>query len=192
MEAFFKLLKTGACTAVILVLASCANTPAVVGYDYDESVDFTELQFYRWQDVGGTDVDPNDLDLKRIKQSVNEAMIAKGLVLLESGEPDFFISVDRSTRFTDSGSGPRVSTSVGVGGGSRGGFGGVGISIGKTLSDDVAKTMLLVDFHEATDQQLIWRGSAEYRVMSDLTPEERSERTDVIINQLLSEFPPTR
>jgi hypothetical protein len=49
---------------------------------------------------------------------------------------------------------------------------------------------LLIDVIDAASQKLVWRGTAAGEVDPGLTSKQRDERTKVIVQSILSHFPP--
>ena len=74
---------------MLFVLASCSSVR--VNADYDKKVDFNQYKTYAYVKASIDKVEISDLDKKRILNSIDEAMSAKGFS--KSNNPDMLISI---------------------------------------------------------------------------------------------------
>src|SRR5687768_9847361 len=116
------------CAWLLSLLAACAvNTTQ----DYDPSFDFSKLRTYAWQAPTQHGTQNNTLIDDRIRRAVDAELSKKSYQKTDdTARADFYVTYhytiqDRLDR--DRYAGPSVG--VGVGGGSRGTFGGIGIGI---------------------------------------------------------------
>lgn len=170
--------------AIVSVLtAACAGLR--VEHDYDTSINFQALNAYAWQPR--KEMDGSLLD-SRIRSAVDRELAAKGHRKVGADNADYFVSY----RYTVAGEDEpnRVSTSVGVGGGSRGTFGGVGINIG--LGRDRQESILGIDVIDPGNGKLLWRGIARQRALTQSDPEETTTKISETVDAILREFPPAQ
>ena len=161
--------------------AACAGLR--VEHDYDTSINFQPLDTYAWQPRN--EADGSLLD-SRIRSAVDRELAAKGHRKVPADKADYFVSY----RYTVAGEDEpnRVSTSVGVGGGSRGTFGGIGINIG--LGRDREESILGIDVIHPTTGKLLWRGVARQRPLTQSDPAETTAKVNETVAAILGEFPP--
>ena len=119
--------------------------------DFDNSYDLSKLKSYDFapqnQGFQGT-LMQNSLNGKRIREALELHLNASGIVKVESGKPDFFISYRIGSR-------PSTRTVTrDIPAGRRGG--GATIDIPQRYTEG----SLIVDFTESAGNQLVWRGYA--------------------------------
>ena len=150
-----------------------------VSYDYDRSVNFKKLKAYSWMQVPEKE-EINSLDLKRIKDSVDNELKAKGLSI-NFINPDFLIAQHLIKK-------DKLNiTDRGYSYGLHRRFWGF---------DDVAvyqyeEGTLILDFIESESKVLIWRGSARTDFENANTPEKRDSLIKEAVRKILHNFPPT-
>lgn len=174
----------GLALAASLALGACASVH--VERDFDPDIDFASFRAYAWRGpVEGCEDLANDPFLaKRVREAVDEAFAARGIVHSES-EPDFTIgwcaairqrvdvsTVDQFWGYRGRRGWPRWSTSTWV-----------------TTYDEGT---LVLDVADARTGQPAWRGTARQIVDHDGSPEEHTERVRDAVAALLEEFPPGR
>lgn len=157
-----------------VVLCVCACSAVTVSYDYDTGVDFSALETYAWQDVKRT-IEMNDLVVRRVQQAVNRELQARGLRLVEE-QPDFLITMHVHTR-------QRVEVTDWGGPYRWWGYGGVD-------AREYDEGILIIDFLDARDDRLVWRGTATGIVEPRLEPVERTAEINSAVARLLEKFPP--
>lgn len=177
----------------LMLATGCASQPA--GYDYDESVDFSQLHRWAWlpqrQEKSSGDVHiDSPLVRKRIEAAVTRTLQAKGYQQADTQEADFdvgyLVTVDK--RLSSSG----VSSSVGFGRYSGGS--GFGISFGGpgTQPREYEEGTLIIDFKNQNSGKLIWRGSSTRRLGQAGTPEKSEKMINEVVEEILANFPPER
>ncbi len=163
---------------LLVFTASCATVS--VNYDYDPDVNFTNLKTFNWMP------DPkrakkHGLTLKRVKTAVKRELKSKGISLVYE-YPDFLIAIhgDKQLRTT--------ITDWGYSPGRYGwhwGRGGIDVY-------QYEEGTLILDFIDANNKELIWRGTATGIVDPDLSPEKRTENINKAVAKTLENFPPER
>lgn len=168
--------------AIVSVLTTaCAGLR--VEHDYDTSVNFQALDTYAWQPR--TEAKGSLLD-SRIRSAVDRELAARGHRKVAADNASYFVDYHYTVAGEDEPS--RVSTSVGVGGGSRGTFGGIGINIG--LGRDRQESILGIDVIDPGNGKLLWRGVARQRALTQSDPVETTAKINETVDAILSEFPP--
>jgi len=177
--------------SLLLLLAACQSTQ--VQRDFDPQRDFSAYRTWSWKEpaLQYRPDDPrikSDLTEQRIRSAVSEQLDQRGLrqagggtqadVLIQA----WFIVEDRSQQYTTS--------SLGAWGGPWHGYWG-GPMITDTRTIDYQVGTLQIDFYDAGDGKLVWRGSAE-QVLRDNpgSPQERSNMFRETVAQVLSQYPP--
>ena len=168
-----------------ITLAGCASKN--VDWDYEPGQSLAHLETYIWmenekareQDGYHTDA----LEERRIRNSVDSIMQARGYRLASSKvEADFLVNY--TTSMQSRVEGQQISTSVGFG---RRGY-GFGMSNDNLINEYDERT-LTVDFVDPENKRVIWRGRSRTRVQNKLSPEQRSERVNQEVMNILSGFP---
>ena len=132
-------------------------------------------------------IQDNDLADKRIRTAIENNLLAKSYRLVDSYNPDFFISYHLTVeqKITSSG----VSGGVSIGRSSRGRYGGVGVSTGSQVRAYDQGT-LLIDVTIPLGDKLVWRGIATQAVSDHSSPEESTVRINETVEKILAQFPP--
>ena len=159
-----------------IVLTGCSTI--TVSYDYDIHADFASMKTYNWFGLPKK-VEDNGFAAKRIKESVNKELAAKGFRQVFDN-PDFFIGlsiVKQARREIVDWCYPYPS------------YGGYG---GGHIIDVYEEGTLILDFVNAVTKELLWRGSATSVIEYDLTPKQREERINEAVAKVLENFPPVQ
>jgi hypothetical protein len=167
-------------TILALFIVSCA--PIRVDYDYDKSTNFNAYKTYQY--YANLDTGLSELDTRRLLNTLDAQMEAKGFYLSEN--PDFFIDI-KSTEFQNS---PRQTVGVGVGGAGRN-VGG-GITIGLPIGQANLNRQIIIDFVDENKKQLFWQAISESSFNQNATPEKREERLHAIVEKVLAGYPPEK
>lgn len=167
---------------VCLLAGGCASLG--VRTDYDPAADFRRLRTYAWQPraeraAGDPRVD-NDLVDARLRGAVDRVLQARGYQARADAPPDFHVAYILTIEAkTDVRSIP-VSY----------GWGWWGVYGAETYVDQYEQGTLLIDVIDSGTNKLIWRGSAQARVVDNETPEERTQRVNEAVEKILERFPP--
>jgi hypothetical protein len=163
------------CTALLALLA--VSTGALgqnVKTDYDHHANFSQYHTYYWEKVKTTD----PLWESRIQEAVDRELQKKGWQRVDNGG-DVAIAAVGSTHnekeyqtFYD-----------GMGGWRWGGFGET-----TTQVENYPVGTLVLDFYDAHNKQLIWRGVATDS-LSD-KPEKNEKKLEKAVDKMLEHFPP--
>lgn len=196
-------------TLSYLLLGACSSG-FDYGEDFNESIDFTKYRSYRWH--GGNEFNlesmqyiASDLTDQRIRGEVDRALAAKGIRLREEGPVDFYVNytitstdrVDINTYNTYSGYAPGWGYGYGGLGPYRYGsigyssaYGGYGAGGTETRVTEYTQGTFILDFVEVASDQLVWRGVVEGKMDTTASQSSREESTIVIVQRILSNFPP--
>lgn len=162
----------------VFLLGSC-NAPQAV-YDYDEERNFQEYSTYAYFPDFRTGL--NELDEKRIRNSLENALEQKGFSFSE--DPEMYVNI-YTEEFREQ---PQNNVGVGVGGG-RGNV-GVGVSGGIPLGGPDHYLQITFDFIDVEEDALIWQAVVESKFNPDASPEKRQAQFDQIVKKALEEYPP--
>lgn len=157
----------------ILIVASVAFTQDV-RTDYDHHANFGEFHTYYWAKVKASD----PLWESRIQDAVNRDLQSKGWQLVPSGGQVAITAVG-STRNEQE----YQTFYDGMGGWGWGGF-------GETTTQPVNYPVgtLVLDFYNAQNRQLIWRGVASDSLSN--SAEKNEKKLDKAVDKMLDHFPP--
>jgi hypothetical protein len=162
-------------STVLFALAVALGAAAQdVKTDYDHHANFSQYHTYYWEKVQTTD----PLWQSRIQDAVDHDLQAKGWQRVDNGA-DVAIAAVGSARNEK-----EYQTFYNVMGGWRwGGFGET-----TTTVENYRVGTLVLDFYDAHNKQLIWRGSAQ-EALSD-KPEKNEKKLEKSVSKMLDHFPP--
>lgn len=166
------------CVGLFLLFLSCGTIQ--VNYDYDKETDFSAYTTYHY--FSDMETGLSELDTKRLLHALDVALKAKGLRFSE--EPDFFIDI-KSTTFQKANN---SAVGVGVGGSGRG-IGG-GVSIGIPVGHKDAERRIQLDFVDSQKNTLFWQAVSESSFNEQVTPSERERDLGIIVEKMMSKYPP--
>ena len=148
-----------------------------VRYDYERKTNFAGLKTYDWLVAPkGAEIEPLLQD--RLKDAVNTALEAKSL-RITSDDPDFLIAMQTMSK-------EKVRHSPEAWGY---GYGSHWHSHKYRTRIYDAGTLIL-NFVETASKKLIWRGTAQGLVESNMTPEKLDDIVNLAVKKTLKNFPP--
>ena len=169
--------------ALLLVLSACSSVQ--VKSDWDPDANFAGLRTWTWQGAtpaltGNPRLD-DPLVHKRIQSAIRAGLERRGYRFLAEGKPDFEVAyhvaieqkLDAQTIYT--GYGP---------------YRGWGMAGAHTVVDSYDLGTLMIDFITPTTNSVIWRGTAQSRIQELKTPQEREQRIQEVVDEVLDKFPP--
>jgi len=164
----------------MVFLGACSSKPK---NDYDLNYDFKTLQSF-----SQLAPQPNDdpLSAQRIQTEISQQLRQKGFTESQSS-PDFSVAYRLLTQDKPKDSG----LSIGLGTGSFGRSGGIGIgtSVGVPLGSDTAKIQTIqIDIIDTKTNKLIWRGSDSFDF--DAGGDKKAQDTAKAVSRILAQFPP--
>jgi hypothetical protein len=169
------------------LLSACFGSR--VRRDYDTSVDFQRLKTYAWQsptqETPGADLANNSLLDARVRAAVDAVLAEKGYAPAPDDRADFRVAYHYAVEKEAASRG--VRTGVGLGLGSRGTFGSVGVGSGG--GTDRLETLTL-DVLDPVSGKLMWRGLTEKSLDLTADPDESSADILATVREILSKFPP--
>jgi hypothetical protein len=177
-----------AVTCIFLaVLTGCSSVD--VKTDYDPEVDFSKYKTYAWVGNGGvlegSELARYPLVAKRVNESVNRNLEAKGLQMLNDPEAaDFAVVIHAGTQ---------EKMQVTNYGGSYGYYhydpwwGPYG---GHTDVSYYTEGTLVIDFVDVGTKELAWRGLGTAIVKGYSNPEDAQKNIDKIVDRIMAGFPP--
>lgn len=175
--------------ALLNLLWGCSNFQ--VSQDYDVSTNFSSFKTYAWQTdnqpkTGDIRVDSSLLD-DRIRSAINDSFSKKGYQKIVQETPDFYVAYTYQIRSRVESN--KVTVGVGIGGGSGGRFGGVGVNSGGSIRE-YDEGFLAIDLNDVSKKSLLWRGTGTTRVNQRTKPEENVTGINAWVEKILSQFPP--
>ena len=169
---------------LLTVVFGCAGPK--IAQDFDPTIDFSRLKTYHWRPQEGKKPE-NSLVDERLHTAVDNSLAEKGYQRIYSGKGDFSVSYQYQI-IRDSGS-PNVQTGVGIGGGSSGVFGGIGIGA-FGLGDKSDEATLTINIWDGLSGRLIWQGSNTRRVSDDGDTAAATAHNFRQVEDILAKFPP--
>lgn len=162
-----------------LAFSGCANIH--YANDYKSGTDFNGLKTYHWRavtiDIGGT-------DQALLERLADNQLASQGFVRSQD-KPDLLLDMQVFARQSKGG-----NSSIGIGIGLPvGRHGSIGLGSSQLLNKGKQEGVILIDITRASDNTLIWRGSAEGipLIQFSLSAEQKLGAT---LAQVLTPFPP--
>jgi len=177
------------CVLTLVGLQACSGI--TVSQDYDQNFGFTGLKTFSWKPNVNNEYGLKDSDLidSRIRKAVESNLVVKNYHLIDSENPDFYVSYHMTVEQKISSS--NVSGGISVGRGSYGSYGGIGVGIGSGSNVRAYdQGTLLIDVTEAESGKLVWRGISTQIVSEHSNPEKTTEMVNATVTKILEQFPP--
>lgn len=170
------------------LLVACSGMS--VRQDFVPGSDFGRYRAYDWvpAPAGAPSQDP--LVERRLRSALESGLQAKGFRKVDAAEADFFVgyhlTVNEQTdlRTVNEYWGPEWRY--------RGIYGPMYSMPMSTRTETVRYNVgtLIVDFFDAADHELVWRGTADGRISEQSDPAARQKRADEAVQKILEQFPP--
>ncbi len=170
----------GALLSTLFILMSCSG-PKVM-YDYDRQANFSQYKTFNFHPNMNLSM-ISELDGQRILHVIENQMESKGYSLSET--PDFYVDVAPSTRTRK-----KQAGSVGIGLGNWGRNFGINIGTSVPITTQVEDSSLVLEIIDANSSQMIWQGVFKDTSSATSSPEEKENRINKSVNELLINFPP--
>jgi hypothetical protein len=174
---------------IILLLFGCVSR---VNLDYNEQMDFKEIQTFRLlappqNKSGDVRLDTPLVD-QRIRHAIENFLMTKGYHKVET-TPDFEVTYQLSVKQQVEGSSSAIR--IGVGTYSPGSV--FGMHYGYPAYDvrSYEQGILTIDILSGPDRNLIWRGSRGRRLYDGSTPEKMTKYINKLVDEILQHFPPS-
>ena len=172
-------------------LFSCSTLK--VSQDYDQTTDFSTFKTFAWQE----DIQPKTGDIRvdsplidqRVRESIKTNLANRGMEYSGEDLPDFKVAYTY-TILTKIQSTP-ATTGVGIGIGTSGGLGGIGMRTGSDIRE-YDQGLLVIDFLSPDTGKLWWRGTSTRVVSTHATPDGITEDIETTVARLLEQFPPKK
>ena len=168
--------------------AGCSGI--TVSQDYDKDVDFTALKTFGWkQDPEVSQDDPSEMSplvATRVRNAIERELGARGITF-DDAAPD--VLIDYNLKVESKITSTNVGTTIGFGTGGYGHVGGVVISTAPDIRQYDEGT-LYIDFYEADDARLVWRGISSQVIDKHEAPDRVTEQINLNVQKILEQFPP--
>lgn len=176
------------CLVVLFALVAGGCSTVRVSQDYKPGTNFNMYRSYQWQKPAPSRSEDmrvqNPLLHERIQLAINAGLTGRGFF---QGAPDFFVTYHYRIQ-TRIESDP-YDTSVGFGYGRYHRYGGMAFGTGGTIRQyDVG--ILVIDFYDARNGALLWRGTGSEIVSGHPTPEKTTDFVNRLVSSILAQFPP--
>jgi hypothetical protein len=167
---------------VIVIIAGCSTIS--VNQDYDPEYDFSKLKTYGFIPIT-EEAGIDQLNATRLSDAIKANLTAKGYTLSENADFGIALFFTKDTKTSIQSTG---GYGYGYGYGYRG-YGGIG---GSTYVSQYDEGTLVIDFVDMAKQELVWRGVGTGVLSENPTVEERTEKINNAVTQILAQFPPTK
>ena len=172
-------------TTLVIMAQGCASISTE--YDFDPGRDFTAYSTYDWMAAESRRVSLRARDPlveQRIRDAIEEELMAKGLRRSESEDPDFRVGyllvledeVNSQTMYEGSDPDWRYRT--------------YGPATTTTQTQVFATGTLVIDLFDSERRELVWRGAAQGEVKELQDPDKRQARIKDAVSRILAGFPP--
>jgi hypothetical protein len=162
-------------STILLALAVAMGASAQeVKTDYDHHANFSQYHTYYWEKVQASD----SLWQGRIQEAVDHDLQSKGWQRVDNGGDVAIAAVGSAHNEKE-----YETFYNGLGGWRWGGFGET-----TTTVQNYPVGTLVLDFYEAHNKQLIWRGTAQ-QALSD-KPDKNEKKLEKTVDKMLDHFPP--
>ncbi|WP_455365676.1 DUF4136 domain-containing protein [Kaarinaea lacus] len=170
-------------------LWSCAGGPSI---DYDVAADFSAYKTYAWSektdDTTSKSMNDSPLVHKRVRESIDENLQAKGLQRVDAAQADLLVNYHLSVAVTG-----HTSSSVSFGVGSYGHRSSVGLSVGVPVGGrTIEEGTLLIDIVDAKKNSVVWQGASSRQLSRSPTPEKTRAIVDEVVSEILAGYPPKK
>jgi hypothetical protein len=172
--------------ALIFCIPAAGYAAPAVNFDYDTAADFATLKTFDWMPATGNAAG-DELLIKRIRNTVDAQLQAKERKMA-TDNPDFLIGMELSGK-TITGGSTGVGVSVGI---PVGRMGRVSVGGGKSKASEKKEGTLVIDFVDAKTKSLVWRATVTDAVNPSATPEQKQQKIDAVIAEMLAQFPPKK
>ncbi|MDX1462650.1 MAG: DUF4136 domain-containing protein [Marinirhabdus sp.] len=159
------------------ILVSCG---ASVGVDYDKAVDFSTYSTYNFYPTIQSGL--SELDDRRIMRATDSLLQMRGFV--KSDTPQLFVNF-----YAQESIGPSRNT-IGIGVGSGGRNGGIGVSGGIPIGGRVVTQELTVDLIDVAKDDLVWQAIAEDEFKEKAGPQQKEAHYVAILKKIFAKYPP--
>jgi hypothetical protein len=163
---------------MLFVFASCSSVR--VATDYDRKANFNNYTSYAFYKPGIDKAEISDLDKKRILRAIDAELSAKGMA--KSDNPSLLVSIFTKER-------ERVdvyNNNFGYGWGwNPWYYGGYSNSISRSTEGS-----LYIDLIDAKTNELVWQGVGSGRLVTGNDIDEREERIQEIVHEIIAAYPP--
>ena len=155
-----------------------------IARQYDRSADFSKYQTVKWVTVEGSGR-VNEMLERDIRNVVNAELKQKGLVPVDdSGPADLYVAYQATGD-------KQKELNWYNSGGSWGWGGGWGGGMGSASTSTINVGTLALDFYDAAQHKMIWRGTATKTLNPSGNAEKTYQNLQKAVAKLLKEFPPT-
>jgi hypothetical protein len=172
--------------ALLTIITACSTIGSTieVGSDYDPKANFATYRTYSWlprvEEPGADRRLQSTLLHSRIRDAVEAQLSSKGLTKDLVGKPDILVTYHLALK------GKFDVTTVPN-------YPYFPSSWGATTTTNVRQYeegSLILDLIDASNQQLVWRGSAQAEVKPDASPQEKEKRINEAVQRILERYPP--
>jgi Domain of unknown function (DUF4136) len=156
-----------------LCLATAAFAQEI-HYNYDRSANFSAYKTYSWVDLKSGHAG-NQLMDQNIKRAVDQQLVAKGLMRVESGgdlQVAYQVALNQEKQFDGWGTGPRWWGNT------------------RVTSSTIEIGTIVIDLFDPSQKQLVWRGDASKTLDVSKDPDKNFKNLEKVMAKLFKNYPP--
>jgi len=170
----------------ISLLSACSGTKNT--YDYDSSVNFSQIKTYQWNlQTSEAFSKANPLIDKRIISAIEDNLKRKGLTKTDAADIKVSYMIGFEKKLKTGGLSAGIGMSVG-----KSNRGNISLSSGNQIRQTIEGT-LVVDMIDTKSGDLIWRSTTVKPVKDrDASPEDSKKRIGQLIYQMFENYPPKK
>jgi len=170
----------------ISLLSACSGTKNT--FDYDSSVDFSQIKTYQWNlQPSEAFSKANPLISKRIISAIEDNLKRKGLKKSDVGDIKVSYMIGFEKKLKTGGLTAGIGMSVG-----SSNRGHINLSSGNKVRQSIEGT-LIIDMVSSKNGELIWRSTTVKPVKDrDASPEDSKKRIGQLIYQMFENYPPKK
>lgn len=163
---------------IVVLFASCSTNKVIT--DYDSKANFDSFKTFGFYKNVGENL--SEFDINRVVDAIDDELTNRGFTFSET--PDFFIDFKSKTMEDLN------RNTIGIGVGSGGRNGGVGVSGGIPIGSKKLLEQITIDFVDTKEEQLFWQGSLKSKIKEKRKPEEKETYFKKVVTEILSNYPP--
>lgn len=171
------------------ILSGCASGPRV-NTDFDTNASFLNLKSFAFAPDNAETKEVTTLLSKRVRSAIAASLKAQGKAMVDETNADFLVAYHTSVEKRID-----VDTYYQAWGFRPNWWYGPQFHAGHFPTTRVREYKigtLVVDIIESESKSVIWSSSAENTLSKYLSPQEREEKINSVVNAMLAEFPPNQ
>lgn len=171
-------------------LLSACSSKRTADIDFNPTTNFQQYSSYQYSPETEVSVDSNPVMIHRIKSAIDSIIESKGLTKQKFIDKNSaYITIKVS--FTEHEKEHNSSFNIGIGTSKIRGNSSIGVNTNIPINgNEKIITKIVIDM--SNENQTIWHASDSYEAINNLTSEQKNQKVNTMINELLANFPPKK